>query len=290
MSTTKTYLLVPHHDFSAEGPLVLGSIIADPSDPGEILHDEDTVEITSSGNRSTHKYDWDQIFDLTDRGQIGVWARFVNSWLGGNLGGSVDTKAFKHYRIEHLETVDFSPSQDYVENSIRKSSVKAYLEGSRYTLPVYMVTGLKLARGPGSQVISRKYAVREGHANVGISGFTMPGGAVTFDAGDMSIHQVRNEENSFRGSDFVVAYRLSKITVRKDLEQIVVAKNEKYTAGAMLGAETNERVYPDLDPSLNVTIEGEGAVECELPTDEIVTAVDERGIESCQCFIVPAVI
>jgi hypothetical protein len=288
MSAIKTYFLVPNNDFPADGPIVLGSILAGPSEPDEILNDGDVVEVPPACKHTSYKDNWEETIEIVNDGKIGVWTRFLNTWLGGNLGASFDARTVRQYKIEELETTYFSPSQEYIEEAVRKAGVQSYLEGGRYALPVYMVTGLKLARGPNSQVTSRRLAIREGHTNLGLAGF-MTVAPIALDAGDMSFRQTRNENSSFEGSsDFVIGYRLRKITVRKDTQQMSVTKHQKHTEGAMLGVETRRKVDDSASQALRVIIE-QDAVARELPEDDLVAAIDEEGNEDCKCFIVPAV-
>jgi len=154
MSTVKTYFLVPNYDFSADGPLVLGSIISDPVDPSNILNEDDLIEIPASLRKpSTHKYEWQHTVELLRDGKMSVWGQFMNYWLGGTLGGSFDTKAIHDYSIEDLETSYFTPSPGYVKEAMNTDLVQEFLDGCQYRLPLYMVTGLKIGRGqiPRSQ-------------------------------------------------------------------------------------------------------------------------------------------
>src|SRR6266852_7566590 len=101
MSSTKTYMLVPHYDFPADGPLHLGSIILDPKEPGESLNEGDIVEIPVTSRHSGHKYNWEQTIDYSRDGRAGVWARCVQLFgLGGNFGGCLDTTARDHFRFQ----------------------------------------------------------------------------------------------------------------------------------------------------------------------------------------------
>jgi hypothetical protein len=286
MSSTKTYMLVPHHDFPADGPLRLGSIILDPKEPGESLNEGDIVEVPAPSLHSSHKYNWEQTIDYTRDGRAGVWARCVHLLgLGGNFGGSLDTTAIDHYRFQDLETTYFFPSQEYLNEAVKKPDILSYLEGARYA-PVYIITGLKIVRGPGSQVTSRRTIAREGHANFGLPGI-WGAGPFTLDSGDMRLHQAGTTNNSFSGStDFVIGYRLGKITFEK---LTGAPKHQKHTEGAMLGitngpGNDNAGSYDDL----KVIFAGEAAAAEGFCEKELVSAIDEDDGEDCHCFIVPS--
>ena len=138
METIKGYLLVPHHDIPADGPLRLGSIISDQRDP-DSLNEGAIVEMSSDSIHISHKYDWVETVESNGGANAGVCARYLSAFFGGRLGGHYNAKSLTHYRLRHLETTFFTPSQEYVEDTINKYKVWTYLEGSRLD-PVYMIT------------------------------------------------------------------------------------------------------------------------------------------------------
>lgn len=280
----KTYILVPHHDFPADGPIVLGSIITDLRDPGDSLNKESIVEIPSK--YTSHKQDWRHTIELRRDGRTSVWARYL-SFLGlhGNFGASFDARTTEHYRIEDLETTYFSPTQAYIEEAVNKPDIRSYLKGSRYA-PVYMITGVKIARGPGSEVISKRTLGREGHAHFG---FFMAGSPLTLDAGDMMLHQAGADNTSFRGSsDFVIGFRLAKITFYENAEGVRVPKQQNHTDGAMLGIKEGQTRGESCSTiTAKVKFDGDEAVANELREEDLITAIDEDDGQECRCFVVP---
>jgi hypothetical protein len=212
MASTKTYMLVPHHDFPADGPIALGSIIYDLLDPGESVNENETIEIPADKKYTAHKYDWEQVIESTKDGRGGIWARcLIILGLGGNVGATFDTITVDHYRFQDLETAYFSPTRAYIEESVDKPGVRRFLEGTRYA-PMYMVTGLKTVRGPGSQVTNKRSMVLGGHSNIGRVR-EMGSSPLILDSGDAVFHRASATHNSFGGStDFVIGYRLCKIT------------------------------------------------------------------------------
>ena len=283
MATIKTYILVPHHDFPADGPIVLGSIIADLRDPGDSLNKESIVEIPS--RYSSHKQDWEHTIELMRDGRTGVWSRYLSFLgLGANFGASFDTRTTDHYRIKDLETTYFSPTQAYVEEAVSKPEVRSYLKGSRYA-PVYMITGVKIARGPGSEIISKRSLGREGHAQFRLSAAGFPS---ALDAGDIMLHQADADNTSFRGSsDFVIGFRLAKITFHENANGDHVPKQQKHTDGAMLGVKEDHSKGENCSTmAVKVRFDGDEAVADELRED-LITAIDEIDDQNCGCFILP---
>jgi hypothetical protein len=292
MASTKTYLLVPHHDFPADGPIVLGSIILDPREPGESLNEAEIPEIPIK--YPSHKYNWEQTVESMRNCNAGVWARCVEyvGW-SGSLGMGFDTVIVDHYKFAHLETTFFTPSQEYIEGAVKTPKIRSFLEGARYA-PVYMITGLKIVHGPGSHVISRRAMTQGGHANIGLSGFRDAGSSAV-DSGDASIRQGGTTSTNFSyngSSDFVIGYRLGKITFQRGWWSGKGPHPPKYqrnVAGNMLGV-SERRTNEDFHSSnaVKVIYEGEEAIAEELREQNLasIAAIDEGDDEDCQCFVV----
>jgi hypothetical protein len=287
MASIKTYMLVPHHDFPADGPILLGTIILDPQQPGESLNEAEIPEIPPTSKYSCHKYNWEQTVDSTRNGNTSVWARCVNILgLGGSFGLGFNTVAVDHYRFADLETTFFTPSQDYIEKAVKTPKVRSFLEGARY-VPVYMVTGVKIVRGPGSHVVSRRSIAQGGQANISVPS-PMGAGGVVFDSGDVSFGQGGTANTSFNGSsDFVIGYRVGKITFQKVSEGDRVPRHQRHEVGAMLGISEG-RANEDA-PTVKVILEEEEGIAEELHRQNMVAigAIDEADDKDCKCFVVP---
>jgi len=283
MDSVKLYLLAPHYDIPADGPLVLGTIISDVRDP-DSLNEGALVEISPSSIYTTHKYDWDETVESNQGANASVCARYLSAFFGGGLGGHWDAKSIIHFRFPDLETTYFKPSQEYVKNAVSKHKVRAYLEGSRFT-PVYMITGLKIGRGSDSQITSSSSYTREAHINTGLSA-NVAGYPFVIDTGGMSVHQTGGKGTMFRGgSNFVIAYRLAKITFQQKADGTHASTHENYTVGALLGEDDD--LSRDDELSLSVRVDGDDAVADELCEEKLVMAIDEDDNHECMCFIVP---
>jgi hypothetical protein len=85
---------------------------------------------------------------------LGVWAVFLQLLLviqplgtaevGLNL---VRSKAEEH-RFEIVETHSFIPDAEYIPQALADPGVQVFLEATGKRKPLYMITGLKVARGP----------------------------------------------------------------------------------------------------------------------------------------------
>ena len=277
MSLPKTWFLLPNNDIPADGPLVLGSIIPELLDPTYTLNEGDTVPIDRE--YSTYTRDFNHVVKSTGGGSVGLLATFLSSWPGGNFAASFTTTTTTHYRIQNVQTRFFSPTQEYIEKAISSARVLLYLKGSRYKSPLYIITGVKVTRGPNSFVTSRRSAGHEGRTNVGIAG-------ITPSSGNFDSRQSNSEDSSFAGgSDFVIGYRLGKISFQKISGQDPIPSQQRHIEGAMLGAQS-EKPMDNKGPTLPATVlfEGEDAVTEDLAEDDLLAVIDEEDGTNCQCF------
>jgi hypothetical protein len=106
-------------------------------------------------------------------GEVGILARFLDRSVGGDASLKGQKSDDDVYHIEKLETINFFPKPKYLSDCVELSDVKDYLEGSNYTLPVYLITGLKIAWGTTIEMTRG----REIGANASIDA-TVPGGVV----------------------------------------------------------------------------------------------------------------
>ncbi|KAH8702321.1 hypothetical protein BGW36DRAFT_114414 [Talaromyces proteolyticus] len=108
-------------------------------------------------------------------GGLGLWAEFIGiDGIGAEASISVDRNDSDKYKFESVQTMYFFPRPSYISQCIQISDVQDYLEGHNYKKPVYLITGLKVAKGVSLQIEKiRKAAVK---AEVGLNN---PGGSNT---------------------------------------------------------------------------------------------------------------
>lgn len=286
-ATVKLWMLVPHHDFPANGPLVLGSIIANLSEPGDSLNEEAIVEIPQSSVHTSHKYHYRTTIESTTNGGAGVVARFLSTFSWGRLGASFDAKTSTEFQFRDLETTYFSPKPSYIKESVNKRDVQEYLKGANYA-PVFMVTGLKISRG-GAQITKRSSSGRSGQGKVGLTA-DVAGFPIAIDSADVTLNQSGLEETSFRGSsDFVIGYRLGKISFHEDEDGNRKPKLTSHTAGTMWSADNeNEEGDASVEIPAGVQFDGDDAIVEEVCQEDLILAIDEEDDQECRCFVVPA--
>lgn len=109
--------------------------------------------------------------------------------------------------------------------------MQRYLEKSRYRKPVYIITGLKTATGAAVKTNKRSASASKAGIEVEIpgSGGVLPWGTQP----EISTKQEAKDKMSWEDhSDFVFAYRVSKVWVKKGSIQ-----EQDFTKGAMFERE-----------------------------------------------------
>ena len=122
----RTYIWAPNFTTGPypNGPIKLGHILSDLNDFSP-LNREGVVEVPANQLNPAHRLP-NYVFDSTkgDRSDL----KFMIS-------------------CDTLETTDFEPTTSYIEESMDVPEVQLFMQACNFKLPVYMVTGLKVARG-----------------------------------------------------------------------------------------------------------------------------------------------
>ena len=164
----KAYFLAPTWDYPPNGPIALGNIIAKPSNPSQPLNATNRLPIpVDSLVQPSVKTDWEWVNDKLRQGKIGIWARFLQALgIAVDVGVSYDNSNEKTYAFDRMETSMFTPTEEYVEESMRAPGVVRFIEKSNYKKPVYMITGLRIVHG--ARVTSLKGKGHDAQFSVGV--------------------------------------------------------------------------------------------------------------------------
>jgi hypothetical protein len=108
-------------------------------------------------------------------GRIGIWATFLQVvGVAGDLSYEQKRDSSEAYHCASLETDHFVPDDKHIFDSLQNKEVKAYISASWWKKPVYMITGLKTAKG--FKVTTSESQHRGGNGKAGLDG-TAAGGA-----------------------------------------------------------------------------------------------------------------
>jgi hypothetical protein len=167
LSQLRRYFLVPDLSIPAppKSPVALGRVIANKLNPLRCINKTDSIEIPAEDIFEDQKANWSHEVENQTSGRYSVWARFIYGlWGGGGSGASFDNSIISNYVFTTLETSFFEPDDDYIKDTMWAPSMEMFLEASRFSKPVYLITGLKAARGVRAK--SRKSSGAEGHAGI----------------------------------------------------------------------------------------------------------------------------
>ncbi|PVH74788.1 hypothetical protein DL98DRAFT_499260 [Cadophora sp. DSE1049] len=159
-----TYLLAPNWDFHPGGPITLGTIIVNPFRPHRPLTKPDKDAILATDTSTQHN--WQLSLETVHSFKVSVWTVFLESI---HLKAEINRERLKNssFTMESLATEFLhEPTAEEIKARCNDPDVKRYMHSSSFgRRPVYMVTGLKTARGfalGGGSGSTRRFGVEAG--------------------------------------------------------------------------------------------------------------------------------
>ena len=280
----KTYFLAPNFDIPPppKGPVALGHIIDDPSALVP-LNRVDRQPILKSDIFLSSKGGFKATRDRLQKGEFGVWAKVLGvTGFGGEASWNYEKSSEDTYTFNGLDTTFFNPDQGYVEKSMQVPAVKRYMETARYKTPVYMITGLKVARG--ATLESSKTKSRRGKMILGVCGTAA---AVPVEAGPKAdVTTSKTEGMTFESSsDFVLAVRLRKILYKKSY---IIHKAHNKGATMLDGDEDEEMTGREPFKVLGLADEDARVEDFEDENMEDMVMVNDKDDEEDFMWVIPA--
>jgi hypothetical protein len=208
MNQRKTYFIVPGNDYAPDELIQLGQIISDLKLPHRRLSPplQPLPKVYSPW-----KKDYGAEKNKTLSGSIGVFAQAL-AIVDADVAGNISKEKLNSWEFERLDTEFIEPDEAYVNSSVQVKVVKDFLNNKTLRgKAVYMVTGLKIARGPSA---TRKQVDEiGGEGKIGLDA-TATTGVPVQGGPKLSLSRKREDSEWFSSSsDFVFAYRLQKISV-----------------------------------------------------------------------------
>jgi len=236
----KTYFALSSFDHPPDHTIQLGQLITQPSTPWARL--ASPLPISESAIASTVKQDWGTELRRDREQRVGIWAQFAAMILGVGADAVVSWSQ-QHtdvFQFEELETQFFEPELEYVQASVAGVAkwVKANPRKS-----VYMVTGVKIARGAQHLTAHAKgidFDFKPGVDAMPFVGVPISGGPL------VGAGRKRGEMTWFSdSSDFVFAYRLRRIIIKRQ----GVGKSKEFIKGAtVMDADGNLAPVSGMSP------------------------------------------
>ncbi|KAI9146884.1 Cytochrome P450 monooxygenase astJ [Paramyrothecium foliicola] len=195
------------------GLLELGSIISSIAAADEPPLNEDCrIHIAEPDLFCSHQRGFTATISKMRSGELGMMAKLVGlQGVGGGVSWASGNNLENIYRIKRLDTLYFTPSQQYIAESMLQPDVKDYVIGTGYK-PVYMVTGLKIARG-GAVSVS-KGRTGEVSAEVGVD-LTAIGAPVEVGPTIGTTWEKTSEMAFADSTDFIVGIRVKKLVYKR---------------------------------------------------------------------------
>jgi hypothetical protein len=144
----RQYYLAPNFDYPADGIIALGKIFSDPFDLGTCLNPDGPPEFPKNMKvQGTVRVDWKGLKVCSNSGLFGVFANFL-SVVGIDLETRVNWEKKKKdiFNFKTLETSFIEPTLAYYKQSLEDLNVAQHIIDSDFKAPVYMITGVKIAR------------------------------------------------------------------------------------------------------------------------------------------------
>ncbi|KAI1752134.1 hypothetical protein F4782DRAFT_158412 [Xylaria castorea] len=209
MSSTKTYIIAPNFALSPSS-LQLGDILVDPFGPVldpvnrkcRLPIDKDDLKDIAS---------WEKFSSTRSEllsGRFGLWTTFLALLgvpFGVRIGLFLERSSNDVIIAPEFQTHEFFVTDEYVKNVLAQDAVKNYMKRRNYRIPVYMVSGLKVAKG-GASVNPDVTMKIDG--KVGVMG---PEGVV---AAEPLFQYIRNRTEGVAfdsKTDFILGFRVERI-------------------------------------------------------------------------------
>nr|XP_036577664.1 uncharacterized protein CTRU02_12403 [Colletotrichum truncatum]KAF6784698.1 hypothetical protein CTRU02_12403 [Colletotrichum truncatum] len=236
---TRTYILAPNFTYKPAGAIQIGSIIADPFRPAKSLSQPAVLPAVET----VVQYNHDASRQTSRSMRLSLWARALEA-AGAEISASRGWDTTDSLSMERLETryLAQEPGDNDPEllKRLKEPLVQAAIKAGIYGhAPVYLISGVKIARG----LTVRSETSRVVGGGVGV---TVPAAqAVGIDiGGDVGGERGRGTATSFTsdGEDIVVAYQVHVIKAkgRKTKERLTADVFESDAAFLHDDEEDNE--------------------------------------------------
>lgn len=170
----------------------------------------------------------------------------------GELSFTQLQSAAEDLEFDVLETKYFLPDDEYFAQAINDPGVQAYFQVCNWRKPVYMITGIKIARG--SKVTSERNTERSAQAEIKVDATDL---GVPVEVGPEATWESKKKSGvSYAGStDYIFAYQLTRMKPKRKGRG---SSNESYARGAVFDKEERgDTAKPALQDVYNIEEEAD---------------------------------
>lgn len=292
MTRQLTYILAPNFRIKAGSSVIsLGNIVADPLRAHRPLTTVEDSYLATDYPRIETISDYERNITRSQSSEISaaVWSQFIQT-ISAKVSGSRGTNCESNYSMDVLETRYFvtDPKLEEIESRIKAPRVEAIINSGwlpRQRRPVYMVTGIMIAKGFSAYIQRGKQHSYEIEA----SG-TVPTAGVDLGIQGGRSHNVGDSDSWTGGEDIVFAYQLLKIEV-KGWKGDRVEYDELRHKAAFLGSEDDdEDIAEDVDHMegpVSIRRTGSDDLQSSYSSSELIVSRFEAGENAVECICAP---
>ncbi|GFG01380.1 hypothetical protein IFM53868_10997 [Aspergillus udagawae] len=277
MDEKKYYFLAPGLDFTVDS-ITLGSIIVDPLEPHVTLFTPQLGDIDPNNIIESEKSDATETIIEISNIKAGLFAQFLEIMhIGLDANMKVGKVKTKFYSFKKLQTKWFAPSEPLLDKATQSDRVQEYLKMFQFEKPVYMVTGVKIAKGANVIIVNQHG--RGFRAALGID-MTPSGVPITLGPKAEGEDQKMQHTTFKDSSPIAFAFRLKEIRFVPQITAREQITARDLTEGALFAANAkkeNTRVRSLKDEFTEDMLEDLG-LEAHKATDE--------GDDESECFTI----
>ncbi|ETN39161.1 uncharacterized protein HMPREF1541_05384 [Cyphellophora europaea CBS 101466] len=250
-----SYFFPPKWHFQLGGPIALGSIIEDSRKPQASLNygepnpqplPKPTVDITKPNFKATI------VIDTSVSTGIGTSLLQIFGF-GVDLDAERGRRRVYEIEAELLRTQEIEPEQDWVKKAFANEEVQRVLRRNKFRIDLYMITGIMSATKASVCTDSDRRVLF--NAKVGVDLTVSTGGTAPLGVNVKGGTKVeRSTKASFGASDFILGYRLRKITYVKFSRKI---RMEDVLKGTVLDGDAKAPKPETVDDSEFLRLENE---------------------------------
>ena len=270
----KTYLLAPNFTFEPDGPIRIGIIIADPFHPTKSLH----IPTTKPAVAKHTDLDVTHARQKSRSHHHSIWAQFFST-ASANIRAGASSDVHTQYTMNSLETIRMKedPTDKDAAELLNIPEIKATVSaGLMGFAPVYMITGIKIARG-------FRLSTRTSQTHDAQLGGSVPITDTLGAGGEMSgSRRVVVEDSLHSGSDIIFAYQLHVVAPKRWWRRL---ENNVYTPSAAFLSENEESGREGEATARSATVEllMRAAEEEENDTVKESEVIDNDSV--CECLL-----
>ncbi|KAE8381319.1 hypothetical protein BDV26DRAFT_96393 [Aspergillus bertholletiae] len=210
MSHPKSWILVAGQDYQADGILAPGQILTNPYDPASALLPRRPSKIPDSMKmEGTTKEFVDMQFNDSLGTAFQAWVEMNGGFAGAGIGGGAGRQTSTTWKVKSISSSIFTPTIAYAKSVLEMGDVPQHTKWWQFER-LYIVTGVRIASGASMVTTEYKTVNAGAGAGINMSSHGIPasiGGAANIKGNKRSEVSVKHI------SDFVFAYRLSRIIV-----------------------------------------------------------------------------